>query len=362
VNPPPQPARILMSADTVGGVWTYAIELACALGEQDIEVALATMGAPLSPRQQAEARALPRLQLIESAFRLEWMEDPWDDVDRAGRWLLDLEREFRPDFVHLNTMAHGALPFRAPKLVAGHSCVLSWWQAVHGEPAPRDWEYYTRRVRQGLRGAHVVVAPSDALLNALDKHYGPLPVRVHIPNGRDPARFPPGEKENFILTAGRLWDQAKNAAALDEAAASLPWPVYAAGSHQPQFRRLIPLGAQSPARLARWMGRAAIYALPARYEPFGLSALEAALAGCALVLGDIPSLREIWGPAAAYVAPEDTRALAAALELFIEDDCLRQDFSRRARARALEFTAERMANRYVAAYGLASCINLSRAA
>ncbi len=32
--------------------------------------------------------------------------------------------------------------------------------------------------------------------------------------------------------------------------------------------------------------------LPARYEPFGLSVLEAALSGCALVLGDIPSLRE----------------------------------------------------------------------
>ena len=67
--------------------------------------------------------------------------------------------------------------------------------------------------------------------------------------------------------------------------------------------------------LARKMAEASIYALPARYEPFGLSALEAALSGCALVLGDIPSLREIWGPAAIYVPADDkVGALRAALD------------------------------------------------
>jgi glycogen synthase len=363
MNPARQPARVLMSADTVGGVWTYAIELARALGEQDVEVALATMGAPLTAQQQAEVRALPRLQALESAFKLEWMDDPWDDVDGAGEWLLDLERDVAPDIVHLNTMAHGSLPFRAPKLVAGHSCVLSWWQAVYQEPAPAAWDCYRQRIERGLRGAQIVAAPSASMLEALDRRYGPLPTRVHIPNGRDPNRFQPREKENLILTAGRLWDQAKNAAALDEAASSLPWPVYAAGSHEPPgFRHITPLGFQAQDSLADWMGRAAIFALPARYEPFGLSALEAALAGCALVLGDIPSLREIWGAAAVYVPPADTRALAGVLELLIEDESLRRDFAGRARARALEYSSERMANRYLAAYALACSATSSRAA
>ena len=56
---------------------------------------------------------------------------------------------------------------------------------------------------------------------------------------------------------------------------------------------------------------AAIYALPARYEPFGLSVLEAAQHGCALVLGDIDSLRENWDGAALFVDPDDAGALAA---------------------------------------------------
>jgi hypothetical protein len=61
------------------------------------------------------------------------------------------------------------------------------------------------------------------------------------------------------------------------------------------MRRVRCLGPLEASELAGWMHRAAIYALPARYEPFGLSALEAAQAGCALVLGDLSSLREVWG-------------------------------------------------------------------
>jgi hypothetical protein len=56
-----------------------------------------------------------------------------------------------------------------------------------------------------------------------------------------------------------------------------------------------------------------VSAAPARYEPFGLSILEAAGDRCALMLGDIPSLREIWDSRAQSVAPGDHEALLAAL-------------------------------------------------
>src|SRR5436190_23853133 len=44
-NVRPLPQRVLMTADTVGGVWTYALELARVLCEQEVEITLATMGA-----------------------------------------------------------------------------------------------------------------------------------------------------------------------------------------------------------------------------------------------------------------------------------------------------------------------------
>ena len=98
--------------------------------------------------------------------------------------------------------------------------------------------------------------------------------------------------------------------------------------------------------LVSWMSRAAIYALPARYEPFGLSALEAALCGCALVLGDRPSLREIWGDAALYVDPADAAALERTVQMLIERTRLRDLMAGRALARARELTPRRMADGY----------------
>jgi glycogen(starch) synthase len=351
--------RVLITADTLGGVWNYAVELASVLDRRGVRLALATLGAPPTAYQRSQLSGLHHLTLHESSYKLEWMQQAWDDVDRAGEWLLQIEREFQPDLVHLNQFAFGALPFSAPTLVVAHSCVLSWWRAVHGEPAPAAWDAYRRRVEQGLSGARLVAAPTRAMLQTLAHHYGYARAGLVLGNGRSPALFRPAPKQACILAAGRLWDDAKNLAALQAVAPRLPWPVRLAGStSHPDGGSVLPsgvdcLGELTSEQLARHLSRAAIYALPARYEPFGLSVLEAALCECALVLGDISSLRELWGPAALYVAPDDHARLRATLVGLIEDPAKRVRLGRAARARALHFTPERMADGYLAAYSLA---------
>ncbi|ATB28887.1 glycosyltransferase family 4 protein [Melittangium boletus] len=352
--PPVQ--RVLMTADTVGGVWAYALELSRALAERGVRVELATLGAPLSAAQWREARDLPELSIHESHYRLEWMEEPWDDVRASGEWLLDLEARLSPDIVHLNGFCHGALAWRAPALVVAHSCVLSWWEAVKREPAPERYARYRREVGRGLRAAACVVAPGAAMLAATERLHGPLRASRVIPNARRAEAFRPGPKEDFVLAAGRLWDEAKNLAALDAVAPGLPFPVWVAGETQhpgggsaraPHVRSL---GTLAPWELAGWMGRAAVYAMPARYEPFGLSILEAALAGCALVLGDIPSLRELWGDAARFVHPDDEDGLADALRGLMRHRAQREGLAVRARSRALTFTPRRMVEAYLELY------------
>ena len=346
-----------MTADTVGGVWTYALELVRALAPYGTAVSLATMGGALCPEQEVEAAALSNLTLHPSGFKLEWMESPWGEVAQAGEWLLDLERQLQPDLIHLNGYAHGALPWRAPVLVVGHSCVLSWWRSVKGEAAPAAWDRYRREVSRGVRKADRVAAPTGAMLAWLQEYYGPIRSGTVIPNGRSAAFYIPAPKEPFIFTAGRLWDEAKNIALLDRIARRLPWPVYVAGEprhpdgRESRFDGLCALGRLSAAALAGWLSRAAIYALPARYEPFGLAPLEAALSGCALVLGDLPSLREVWGEAARFIPPDDPEALRTALQALIDDPALRESMARRARARALRYTPDRMAKGYLAVYG-----------
>lgn len=348
--------RVLLTADTVGGVWTYATDLARGLAARGVQVHLATMGAPLRAPQRAMLDGLD-VVLHESDWKLEWMDQPWDEVDRAGDWLLGLEHLVRPDLVHLNQYAFGALPWSVPTLLVAHSCVLSWWQAVHGEPAPAAlWATYRRRVAHGLAGASRVAAPTRAMLATLAPNYG-LPVGgCVLPNGRDPAVFRPLPKQPVVFAAGRFWDEAKNLAALDAVAPALPWPVRVAGAlASPDGRERRPshvraLGELPPALLAAELGSASIYCLPARYEPFGLSVLEAALAGCALVLGDIASLRETWGEAAVYVAPDDHAALRGALQRLVARPQERERLARAARARAQRLTHDAMAQACLAAY------------
>lgn len=353
------PRTVLMTADAIGGVWGYAIELAHTLANAGVQVHLATMGRLPGEAQRAEAAAVPGLVLHESEYRLEWMDEPWGDVARAGEWLLALEREIRPDVVHLNGYAHGALPFTAPTLVVAHSCVCSWWRAVHGVDAPAEWNRYRAAVSAGLAGADLVVAPTAAMLASLALDYGFTgPGRV-IPNAREAARFLPRTKRPYVVAAGRVWDEGKNIAAVAEAAARVKWPVFIAGDETPPagaagVRRASDevqyVGRLSEAELARWMGHAAICALPVRYEPFGLTAIEAGLAGCALVLGDIPTLREVWGGAPLWVQPDDTNALARAICALVDDPDLRELVAARCRATALQYSPARMADAYLGAY------------
>jgi glycosyltransferase involved in cell wall biosynthesis len=349
------PKNILMTADTVGGVWSYALELSRALAEHDVKISLATMGAPLSRDQRRAVGELENVEIFESRFKLEWMENPWADLQAAGNWLLEIERRTKPELVHLNGYAHAALPFGAPKIVVGHSCVLSWWRAVKNENAPNDWNHYRAAVKTGLRAADFVVAPSRSMLDDLNFFYGPLTGKI-IYNARDPGSFSAHKKEECVLAAGRLWDEAKNISALNEIAADLPWPVYIAGETRSPNGKVtkqnhaIHLGKLPPELLAKWFAKTAIYALPARYEPFGLSVLEAALSGCALVLGDIPSLREIWNRAALFVDPNDPAQLKFTLQKLMQHPAQLKELASFAQCRAIQFSPQRMASEYLSVY------------
>jgi len=351
------PRRILMTGDTVGGVWTFTLELAGQLTAFGAEVLLVTFGGAPTAEQRRRADAISGLRLWYSDLKLEWMDDPWEEVEASRSLLWEVAREFQPEIAHLNTYAHATLPWDCPVIVTAHSCVLSWWEAVNRTALPQTWHRYRDEVREALVAADLITAPSAAMLGALKKHYG---LELHratvVFNGITAENFHQQQKEPFILTAGRLWDQAKNVQALRTIGSRLRWPVCLAGAFHDakeddpetsNCRFLGPLPAES---LADWYSRAAIYALPARYEPFGLSALEAAVSGCALVLGDIPSLRELWDGAAVFVPPEEPDRLLNALDQLIDDDNLRAEAARRCQKRAASFTASRMGSAYMEAF------------
>ena len=246
-----------MTTDTVGGVWTYALELANALADRDVEVSLAAMGAPLDASQRRELRASRVTRAYAETCALEWMDDPWRDVARMGEWLLEIAADLEPDVVHVNGYAHAALPWNAPVLVVGHSCVLSWHEAVRGTPAGPEWSLYRKAVERGLASASLLVAPTRAMLDELVRLYEPPCRRTVVLNGRR-CSFPRVPKEPLVLAAGRMWDEAKNVEALERVAPRLEWPVVVAG--RGSRRGFVPRP-----ELDRLLARAAVFAAPARY-------------------------------------------------------------------------------------------------
>ena len=157
-----------MTADTVGGVWTYTVELCKALAEYQVEFHLVTLGAKMQPWQAKEIGELTHVTVYDTDFKLEWMEDPWADVEESGAYLLDLQKAVQADLVHLNGYAHAALSWDVPVLSVAHSDVFSWFRLVKKENPPTGWNTYFNQVKQGLCKADHVAAPSKAMLIELD--------------------------------------------------------------------------------------------------------------------------------------------------------------------------------------------------
>jgi len=344
--------RVLMTVDAVGGVWVYATNLARSLCEQGCHVRLVTLGPP--PRKD-QLQAVGDLDLTVTDLALEWVDAEAHDHPRALESLALIAQYFKPQVVHLNGYREAAGEWNAPVLVVAHSCVRSWWRACRGEdPCEPRWLAYMSNVRAGLVTADVWAAPTAAFRDTVQELYDPPTAGRVIWNGLD-RRVGSTAKEPVILVAGRLWDEAKNVAAVAAIAARMPWPIRIAGPQRSAATgdaaiagatQVQPLGELSHRDLMREMARAAIFVAPALYEPFGLTVLEAGLAGCALVLSDTASFRELWDGAALFVDPRDRSLLQSALVHLTRNDALRRDLQQRAASRAQCYSLAAMTDSY----------------
>ncbi|WP_375428829.1 glycosyltransferase family 4 protein [uncultured Sphingomonas sp.] len=385
--------RLLMTADAVGGVWRYATDLARALRPHGVETTLAVLGpAPTDDQLQllrypgldpgsrflsadeAGLRVEPGvtggeagdIRMIHTSLPLDWLCDGSTPVVQAGQAIADLARDLRADFVHLNspTLA-AAARFPAPVVAVAHGCTATWWSAAHGTAPDPAYRWHGDLMRAGLLAADATVAPSAAFAADLQRTYALPTAPLAIHNGRpspSPHRGegrgegPSREPAPHALTAGRLWDRVKNTAVLDRAAARLSAPIRAAGpvtsphgeTVRPDYLHL--LGTLSNEALAAELAQRPIFVSVTSFEPFGLAVLEAAAAGCALVLSDIPTFRELWDGAAIFVASHDDAAIAAAIEELLADPARRETLAQAARTRAARYTPGATATAMAALY------------
>jgi glycosyltransferase involved in cell wall biosynthesis len=372
--------RILLTTDAVGGVWQYTAELATALAARGVECVVAVLGpapdagqrAMLSPalaplvRTDSSVRAAtgsadsergPRaaITLIQTDLPLDWTCAHAAPVLAAGAAIAALATEHAVDLIHYNmpTLA-AAGPPGLPTIAVAHGCVSTWWEAAKGTPLEAGYRWHRALTADGLRNVDRVVAPTAAYAAIVERHNTLEQGVLAIHNGRTLAQMPDAPIADVALTVGRLWDGVKNVALLDRAAARLSIPFLAAGAakgpHGETIRldHLRALGHIPGDQLAAQLARRPIFVSAASFEPFGLAVLEAAQAGCALVLADIPTFRELWDGAATFVSLDGD--WSGAVDALVLAPAVRAAQGEAARARAALYTPDATASAMLALY------------
>ena len=332
------PGSVLVTTDAVGGVWRYAVELSRGLAGRGCQVTLAVLGPEPSASQLAEVDEVEGAVLVNTGLPLDWLAERPAELNRVARALTKLAAGVDVALLHAPALV-GQCDWPVPVAAMAHSCIGTWWDAVRGGRVAPDYAWRARATSEGLRRADAIAAPSHSFAEALHRVHGVNGLTV-VYNGRDPLHLPGVPRARAVLTAGRLWDDAKNARMLDAVAARLSAPLRAAGPTEgPGGARValghtVLLGKLNEPAMGEALARASVFASAALYEPFGLAVLEAAQAGLALVLSDIPTFRELWHGAAVFVPPNDVDAWVAALEQMLAAPAA---WANRARLRAARY-------------------------
>ena len=224
---------------------------------------------------------------------------------------------------------------------------------------PRRREDTERLERAVVKGAAALVANSNATAARLRELYGlAAPIEV-IPNGveypesvpeKDWARAP-----ERIVYAGSFFSW-KGVDDLADAARVLPGlRIRLIGGDEARIAQLRARAGSAGAaldftgriphgRVAAELARACIAVLPNRADPDSaftspIKLFEYMAAGCALVVSDLPSLREVLGrDDAIWTAPGDATSLASAIRVLAEDPERARRLGARVREKARHYT------------------------
>jgi glycosyltransferase involved in cell wall biosynthesis len=219
-----------------------------------------------------------------------------------------------------------------------------------------------RSIRRIIRGASLLLPNSVSEYERLRRHYGIAQNYRMIPNAVDPAVFSPrvpqpAREEGLVLCVGRI-EGLKNQLNLIRALKCSPYHLLIIGSaatNQQGYYELCRreagpsvtfLEGLPQEALADHYARAKVHVLPSWFETTGLSTLEAAAMGCAIVITKKGDQQEYFGDHAFYCDPADPGTILAAVERAMQ---AQPDGALQRKIRS-DYTWQQAAERTAAAY------------
>jgi glycogen synthase len=308
--------KILMTTDTKEDKWQFTLNLVSSLCDENIEVVLLAMGPKLYNHQLEELENLaPNTHFYHQSITPEWKENDLTGIPKAGIWINKIFASENPDIIHLNHYSPACIHWDVPVVLSPQACIMLLENLSSVEELPEKFHKIFHMSQIALHAADAVVFPTAALLAHFTCVYGQISKAHVIPPGIREIYRPSDQKFPMVFSEGHLDDPNLNLNLLLLAAPYIDGEIFIAGEKE-QVMRLPKnvrfLGNLSRQQKSNWLKMASIFALPARLDPFGLAFLEAASNRCALIGGDTPYLKEIWGDAMEYVSIDNPDALAAA--------------------------------------------------
>lgn len=252
---------------------------------------------------------------------------PWATLDDKAAWLA-AARAVAASAAHIVTVSEHARRDLIALIGIPEERITCTYQAVAppAEPLPEAMSRARLAAHFGLehRGYHLSLASIDPRKNLarLIEAYAAA-----------------GVERPLILVGGKSANAGPELRLLTEA-----------GGTRSRDGRVRHLGYLPRADVEVLLRHARSLLFPSLYEGFGLPAVEAMLAGTAVLASNVSALPEVVGDAALTVPPTDTRALAEAILALDGNDALRARLEAAGPARAALFSPERHARRLAALY------------
>jgi glycosyltransferase involved in cell wall biosynthesis len=234
-------------------------------------------------------------------------------------------------------------------------------------PHAFPWEPGLSEFRAGVRtvldAVSVILPNSHAELEQITSVFGPPRAAVVVPNAVDPQQFCAADvttERRGVLCVGRI-EPRKNQLNLVRALRDMDEPLdvvgragrfnfaYAWRCRRSAGPRTRFLGPRSPAQLAAQYRQARVHACVSWYETPGLASLEAAAAGCSVVVTPGGCTREYFGDDAFYCQPDDLASIRRAVDAALNS----RPSPALAKRVAADYTWENAARQTLEAYEIA---------